>query len=268
MPRGVPVSAACILLGTVLWTARLLFGPSPWGAQSSALLALGLLVATAVNVVALLLAPGRWVRNAIAVAAGAWAAVAIALKVDLVWIAALATLAAGVGTTWTRPMESWFHEVKPDRVPKRATILTLGLVWLPAVVGGLGVPDVTPAGWVMAAFGLVGGWAYARALPGSLWAVRLVLLPLGVASVPGLRWAAGCRCGSRGTGPHSLSLDGRRSACSQPASAKAGQATLDPSRSHASRAHGVGGLRPEGPAPGRIRLRWAGSAIRSWFRSW
>lgn len=190
MPRGVPVSAACILLGTVLWTARLLFGPSPWGAQSSALLALGLLVATAVNVVALLLAPGRWVRNAITVAAGAWAAIAIALKVDLVWIAALATLAAGVGTTWTRPMESWFHEVKPDRVPTRATILTLGLVWLPAVVGSLGVPDVTPAGWVMAAFGLVGGWAYARALPGSLWAVRLVLLPLGVASVPGLRWGA------------------------------------------------------------------------------
>lgn len=190
MPRGVPVSAACILVGTVLWTARLLFGASPWGAQGSALLALGLLVANAVNVVALLLAHGRWVRNAIAVTSGAWAAIAIALEVDLVWIAALATLAAGVGATWTRGTESWFHEVKPYRVPTRATVLTLGLVWLPAVVGGLGVPDVTPVGWVMAAFGLVGGWAYARALRGSLWAVRLVLLPLGVASAPGLRSAA------------------------------------------------------------------------------
>lgn len=190
MPRGVPVSAACILLGTVLWTARLLFGASPWGTQSSALLALGLLVANAVNVVALLLAPGRWVRNAIAVTSGAWAAIAVALEVDLVWLAALSTLVAGVGATWSRSMESWFHEVKPYRVPTRATVLTLGLVWLPAVVGGLGVPDVTPAGWMMAAFGLVGGWAYARAIPGAIWAVRLVLLPLGVASVPGLWLAA------------------------------------------------------------------------------
>ena len=187
VPHRVAFAAACFLLGALLWTARLLFGSSPWGAQSSALLALGLLVATAVNVVALLLSPGRWVRNAVAATGGAWALTALTLEVDLVWIAALATLAAGAGLTWTRPLDSWFHQVKPDRVPTRATVLALGLLWLPAVVGGLGIPDVTPAGWVLAAFGLVGGWAYARALPGALWTVRLVLMPLGIASGPGLR---------------------------------------------------------------------------------
>ena len=190
MQPRVPVSAACILLGTLGWTARLLFGTTPWGTQSSALLALGLLVATAVNVVAVLLAPGRWVRNAVGVAGAACALTALALEIDLAWIVALAILATGVGLAWTRPLDSWFHQVRPDRVPTRATVLTLGLVWLPAVVGGLGIPDVTTGGWAMAAFGLVGGWAYARALPGALWTVRLVLLPLGAVSVPGLRPAA------------------------------------------------------------------------------
>lgn len=186
MPKRVLVAAACILSGSLLWAARLLFGSSPWGEHSSALLALGLLVATSVSVVALLLSPGRWVRNAVGVSGGAWALTGAALDTDLAWIVALVTMATGAGLAWTRPLDSWFHQVKPDRVPTQATVLTLGLVWLPAVVGGLGVPDVTPAGWVMAAFGLVGGWAYARALPGALWTVRLVLLPLGIASGAGL----------------------------------------------------------------------------------
>ena len=190
MPRRVLVAAACILSGSLLWTARLLFGSSPWGANSSALLALGLLVATSVSLVALLLSPGRWVRNAIAVTAGAWALTAIALEADLLWIAALAILAAGAVLTRTSAMDSWFQQVKADRVPTKATVLAFGQVCWPAVVGGLGIPDVTPAGWVLAVFGLVGGWAYARALPGSLWTLRLVLLPLGIAAGPGLRPAA------------------------------------------------------------------------------
>lgn len=190
MPKRVLVAAACILSGSLLWAARLLFGSSPWGAHGSALLALGLLVATSVGVVALLLSPGRWVRNAVGVCGGAWALTGAALDTDLAWIAALLTMATGVGLAWTRPMDGWFHQVKPDRVPTQATVLTLGLIWLPAVVGSLGIPDTTPAGWVMAACGLVGGWAYARALPGALWTLRLVLLPLGIAAGLGLRPAA------------------------------------------------------------------------------
>ena len=186
MPHKVSVAAGCILLAGLLWTGLLLFGSSPWEPPSSSLLAVGLLLMTAVNVVAMLLSPGRWVRNSLAVIAGAWAVTAIALPVNPVWIVALATHATGVALAWTRPTDAWFHQVKPDRVPARATILALGVVGLPGVVGGLGIPDVTPTGWGLAAFGLVGGWAYARALPGALWALRLVLPPLGVASVVGL----------------------------------------------------------------------------------
>ena len=191
MPHRLAVSAALILLGSLLWTGRLLFGSSPWGTQGEALLAIGLLLATAVNVVAMLLAPGKWVRNAIAVVSGVQALTAIALPVDLVWGLALATQATGVALAWTRPVEDWFHPVKPDRVPAKATSLALGLIWLPAAVGGLGIPEVTPAGWVMAVFGLVVGWAYARAVRGALWTVRLALLPIGGLSLIGLWWPAG-----------------------------------------------------------------------------
>ncbi len=187
MPYRVTAAAVGILLGSLLWTGRLAFQTSRWDSHSATLLAAGLLLATAVNVVALLLSPGRWVRNSVAVIAGAWAVVAIALPVDMWWIMALVTHGAGVTLAWTRSLDSWFLQVKPDRVPTRATMLALGLIWLPAVVGGLGDPGVSPSGWVLVAFGWLGGWAYARALPGALWLVRLGLLPLGIVSVLGLQ---------------------------------------------------------------------------------
>ena len=76
-------------------------------------------------------------------------------------------------------------------MPTEATVLTLGLVWLPGIIGRLGAPEVTAGGWILVGFGLVAGWAYARAVAGSLWAVRLGPLPLGVLASFGLApWAA------------------------------------------------------------------------------
>ena len=186
VPYRVLVAAGCILVGTLFWVGRLLFGQSPWSQQGSSLLALSLLLASAINVVALLLSPSRWVRNSIGASGGALASTAIAARMDTVWILAAATLVTGIAVVWTRPMDAWFSEVKPDRVPTKATILTLGLIWLPGIVGALGIPEVTPVGWVMAAGGVVGGWAYSRALPGALWALRLALPPLAVAASIGL----------------------------------------------------------------------------------
>ena len=190
MPHRVTVSAAFIFLGGLLWAGRTLFGSSPWGAPGASLVAVDLVVVTAVNVVAMVLSPRRWVRNSIGVIGGAWAGLAIALPADPLWIIAVVTCVIGVALAWTRLVDEWFHRVKPDRVPAKATSLALGLIWLPGLVGGLGIPDVTPGGWIMVAFGLVGGWAYARALPGALWTIRLALPPLGIVSIIGLRLPA------------------------------------------------------------------------------
>ena len=186
MFRTVSVSASLILLGALLWAVRLLFGPAPWEPQAAFLLAAALVVSNAVNLVAMLLSPGKWVRNSIASLAGAWAVAALALEVDPIWIGAFVAYASGVGIAWSRSLDEWFHQAKPDRVPARATILALGLLWLPGFVGALGIPAVTAAGWTVAGFGVVAGWAYARALPGVLWTIRLVLPILGSLSAVGL----------------------------------------------------------------------------------
>lgn len=191
MPFKVSVSAACIFLGGLLWAGRLLFGPSPWSAPAASLAGAGLILAASVTVAAMLLSPGRWVRNSIAAAAAAWASIAAAAPIDPLWIAAAAVGGAGASLAWSRPLDGWFHQIKPDRVPPKAAALALGLIWLPGAVGGLGLPEVTPGGWTLAAFGAAGGWAYARAVRGALWTVRLALPAAGIAAVPGLSLPAG-----------------------------------------------------------------------------
>lgn len=191
MFRTVTISAGLQLAGALLWAGRLIFGASPWEPQPASLLAVSLVIAGAVNLVAMLLSPGRWVRNSMAVLAGSWAPVALVLAVDPLWIGGFLTYGGGVGIAWSRPLDPWFHQTRPDRVPPRATMLALGLVWLPGFVGAFGIPGVTPTGWAMAGFALAAGWAYARTLPGSLWAIRLLLPLLGISAATGLRLLPG-----------------------------------------------------------------------------
>ncbi len=175
-----------MLLAALLWSGRLVFGSSPWTPQVASLLALSLLLANALNLVAMLLSPGRWVRNSIAVLAGVWAIAATALSVDPLWIIALLSHAGGVGTAWSSRLDQWFHQTKPDRVPVRATALALGLVWLPGFVAALAIPSMPPTGWILAGLGLAAGWAYARAVSGALWIIRVPLPVIGVISAVGL----------------------------------------------------------------------------------
>lgn len=191
MPYRVPLAAGLILLSGLLWAALVLFGTSPWAAGAASLVTMGFVIEAAVLVVAMLLSPGRWVRNALAFIGGGWALTALLTPISFLWGLALATGVAGTGLAWTRLLDEWFHPVKPDRVPTKATVLTIGLVWLPGITGRLGAPEVTVGGWILVVFGLVAGWAYARALNGSLGVVRLSLLPLGILAALGLApWAA------------------------------------------------------------------------------
>ena len=191
MPPRLSLAAVLILLSGLLWAAQVLFGTSPWESGAASLVTIGFVIEAAVLVVALLLSPGRWVRIALAVIGSVWALTALLTPVGFLWGLALSTGAAGTALAWTRSLDEWFYPVKPDRVPTEATVLTLGLVWLPGIIGRLGTPDVTAGGWILVGFGLVAGWAYARAVTGSLWAVRSGPLPLGVLASFGLApWAA------------------------------------------------------------------------------
>lgn len=191
MPNRVSLAAVFILLSGLLWAAQVLLGTSPWEAGAASLVTMGFVIEAAVLVVALLLSPGRWVRIALAVIGGGWAVTALLTPISFLWVLALSIGAAGTGLAWTRSLDEWFRPVKPDRVPAAATFLALGLVWIPGITGRLGAPEVTVAGWILAGFGLVAGWAYARTIGGSLWVVRLAVLPLGILASLGLAaWAA------------------------------------------------------------------------------
>ena len=191
MPYRVTLAAVLILLSGLLWAALVLFGTSPWETGAASLMAFGFVLEAAVLVVAMLLSPGRWVRIVLAVIGAGWALTALLTPVSFLWGLALTIGAAGTGLAWTRPLDEWFRPVKPDRVPVAATVLTLGLVWIPGIIGRLGVPEVTVGGWILVGFGLVAGWAYARTVNGSLWVVRLGLLPLGILASLGLApWTA------------------------------------------------------------------------------
>lgn len=187
MSRTVPVAAAAVLLAGLAWSARLAFGPAPWGEGAAALVAADLLLVTAVTVVAILLAPARWVRRLVAAVAGVQAALAMVLSVDALWVGAAALTLVAAGLSWSAWLDEWFRgRVKADQVPARATALALGLLVLPGVVGAAGLPTVTTAGWAVAVAAAVLAWAYSRALPGTLWIARLAVLPAAVAAAIGL----------------------------------------------------------------------------------
>lgn len=191
MPRTVFAAAGLLTAAGLIWPLRLLFAGSLWGGGGTFLVAADLAALAAIPAVALLLSPGRWVRVLASALGGVWGALAIAMETDWWWWLGMAAGAAGMVLLWTRPLDGWLRNVKPDRVPPRASVLVLGLAALPGATGALAVPGVTPPGWVLAAGGALAAWAYARALPGALWAVRLGLFPLGLAAAIGLHPAAG-----------------------------------------------------------------------------
>lgn len=186
MPRPALIAAASAMLAGLLWSARVSFGTSPWGDGAAGLVSAELLMLAAIAAVATLLAPGRWVRVLLAAVAAVHAALAILLAVDPIWVMALTSSVAATGLAWSAWLDEWYRGgIKPDKVPARATLLALGLVVLPGVVGATGLPEVSTAGWVVAAGGGALGWAYSRALPGSLWLARLAVLPAAAAAAIG-----------------------------------------------------------------------------------
>ena len=192
MPRAPLVAAILIVTSAVAWGARLTFGESPWTASASALLAGDLLVLTAVAVIATLLSPARWARNMIGALGAVWAGLAVILSVDPMWIVAVFTSAGGVALVWVGASDEWFRsQIKPDRVPVRASVLALALLALPAVVASTGFDDVTPVGWILAALAFACGWAYARAYTPALWIARLVVPIVGLIAIFGLEVMAG-----------------------------------------------------------------------------
>ena len=187
MPRPTFLTAGLVLGAGLMWSLSVAFGTTPWTEGASAIIGADLILVTAIAVVALLLSPGRWVKNLITALGVVWAGLAVAIDVDILWSAGLTLSVIGLALVWSRPMDTWLiGNTRPDRVPPKATILTLALIATPGMVGAAGFPDVTAGGWALAGVCAAIGWVYSRAIPAALWAVRLGLWILGIAAVLGL----------------------------------------------------------------------------------
>ena len=186
--RRTPIfAAAFVLVGGISWAARLVFGDTPWEPDAAALLAATVVALSSILVVATLLSPGRWVRNLAAAIGLVWAGFAAVLDVDGLWIAATVASGIGIGALWSRWADDWFRgQVKPDKVPARATTLSLVLIAIPAVIAVTADGSVAGTGWLAAGTGFVSAWAYARAISGSLWLVRLGVPLISLAAAVGL----------------------------------------------------------------------------------
>ena len=191
MPRIVFAAAGLLTAAGLIWPLRLPLVASPWPEAGTFLIAADLLVLAAIPVTALLLSPGRWVRIMTSLLGATWGGLALATAIDWSWILGMAAGGAGIALLWTRSLDGWLRNIKPDRTPPRASALALGLAALPGATGALALPDITPGGWALAGLAVAGAWAYARALPLALWGVRLGLVPLGAAAVVGLHWRSG-----------------------------------------------------------------------------
>ena len=171
----------------IAWAIRLVFGTSALAQDAAGLGAAGLVLLHTVFAVGATLATSRWVATGATLLLGVDLLLANTLDVDVAWWVAVVAMSAAVILLWRRRnVEAMAGSVRPDRVPPPATALAISLASLPLLVSGTRPDGVNLAGWILAIFGVIVGWAYMRALIPALWAARIVLPALGIWATIGL----------------------------------------------------------------------------------
>lgn len=168
-------TAVSFFASSALWAVRLVTGPGPWTADAAALIAVDLLVLTAVALAGMLVAGGRWARRLAVAVAGAGAALAVALPADGLWTAALAFSAGAVVGLVGTGMKGVVRE-RPAAAgpPTAAVVLPLVLLTVPGLVGTSRPDGLGSADWTVAAVAVLTAGVYAKAAPGALLLSRVV----------------------------------------------------------------------------------------------
>lgn len=190
MKRTVATSLSLTAV-TISWS-MLLFSQGPWAADAAALMAACLLALTAIAVAGMLVASSRW---------GRWLGVTISVVPPLLamtvpvgpwWIANLvvsgAVLAALAGTATSGVIR---RLPRADGPTPRVVAFILGLAGVPLLVAvvsphGLGAPE-----WLIAGSSAAAAFAYAKAQPYSVLAVRALYLAVAVTAAVLAGWPRG-----------------------------------------------------------------------------
>jgi hypothetical protein len=184
MPRAPFVVTAVLLLAALGRAADLLLDPDPFAAGPAAVLAASTAAGSLIAATGILVARGRWARNAGLVIAGGSLALGAVLPLDPisgVVLAAAGAALAGLAGPWL--VRGWLRRLpSADGPPSAAVALVLGLLAFPALIAlsrpsGLGALD-----WALVAATPVLGWALGRGSTAALWLIRLVLPATAIAA--------------------------------------------------------------------------------------
>jgi hypothetical protein len=188
---GFVVSASVMLAGA-LWGLRLINAPAPFADSSGALLAVGLILVSAVSSLGMVLARGAWARRLSGALLAGQVALALVMDLDGWGFVALAGTVLAIGLVAGPWLDGFLRRLPPSEpIPPAAMALGLGLVAVPGVVAVSSPGGIEVAHWVAAVVSLATAWGFARAFRVGLWSARLMvpaaLVGAAVASsLPGL----------------------------------------------------------------------------------
>lgn len=193
---GAATAAVMCLLGAILWAGAISSGSGPWPPAQTLVLAGGLLVLATTALVGIVVKGARWGRRLAAGLAVGELGVAMPAPISAWWWAGIAVAGATlavVGGPWLATAER--HRAAQLGPPRRAVLLLCVLGSVPVALAAASVEGLG-GGWILAAASAATGVAYAKALPGSLFAARFVVPATGLAAAfttpwPGWPVAAG-----------------------------------------------------------------------------
>ncbi len=181
------------LAAALAWVGALIIDPGPYDSGATFLIGLGLLAATTVGIVGLVLVGGRWAKRTVDGALAGTFLLAIGRPVDGWWIAGVILTSTAIVAVSARPVASGVRKLPAATgPPERSVLLTLVLIAAPFA---LGLASLTGSSLTTVAVGasapLLALW-YSRVMAGGLYLARYgwPVLALGLAPTQPIAAAA------------------------------------------------------------------------------
>jgi len=163
------------LMAAISWTIALIVDPAGLGPASVLLIGLGLLSMATVAVVGMILSGGLWARRLAFGVILACMLVATVRPIDPMWYVSLALTAVALAAMLLPSVTSRLRKLPSTSGPPPMSVLTPMVLLAAPFIIGLTAVNATP--WAMIVVGLgalVSAFAYARVIPGGLFAVRIL----------------------------------------------------------------------------------------------
>ncbi len=176
------------LLGALLWAGALLVRGGPWDPVQVVVIASGsMLLATAV-LAGMVVKGSRWARRGVAGLAAGQLALATVVPISWWWWAGVAVAGAAL-LVGSGPWLVAIERRRPPSLgpPPRAVALICTLAGAPVVLSAVSINGIG-GGWVLAVVSALAAGAYAKALAGSLLAVRFLVPAAGISAVLTTPW--------------------------------------------------------------------------------